>query len=119
MSQDYIYDFGLTQNHKGLHKENRKQETIDDDIPNALKIRDEYTFCAHGILHTPPDSTFETNTNINWYLYTQELTQKTTAAATATRGARGANTRPTAAMKSYTSLALFQSTNENDSQGSH
>jgi len=38
----------------------------------------------------PPLSTFVTKTNINWYLYTQELTQNTMAAARATRGARGA-----------------------------
>lgn len=48
----------------------------------------------------PPLSVFETNTNISWYLYTQELIQKTTAQATATSGARGAKKKPTAAMNS-------------------
>ena len=50
---------------------------------------------------TPPVSTRETKTNMSWYLYTQELIQKMIAAATATRGARGAKNRPTAPMKSY------------------
>jgi hypothetical protein len=38
-------------------------------------------------------------------LYTQELIQKTTAAATVTRGAKGAKTKPTVPMKSYISIS--------------
>lgn len=50
---------------------------------------------------TPPVSTFVMKTNINWYLYTQEPNQKTTAPARATSGAKGAKTSATVAMKSY------------------
>jgi len=41
------------------------------------------------------------NMNISWYLYTHEQSQKTRAAARVTRGARGANTSPTAPMNNY------------------
>jgi len=40
------------------------------------------------------------NTNINWYLYTHEEIQKTIAPARETRGASGAKTSATVAMKS-------------------
>ena len=49
---------------------------------------------------TPPLSTLDTNTNMSWYLYTQELIQKTIAAATTTSGASGAKTNPTAPINS-------------------
>lgn len=42
------------------------------------------------------------NTNINWYLYTHEEIQKTIAPARETRGASGAKTIATVAMKSCT-----------------
>jgi hypothetical protein len=41
---------------------------------------------------TPPLSTFVVKTNISWYLYTHELTQKTIAPAKTTKGANGAKT---------------------------
>ena len=43
---------------------------------------------------------------MSWYLYTNDPSQKTTQAATATSGAIGANTSPTAAMKSKFELRI-------------
>ena len=95
----------LTEDHNALHEDDTRQETVDNDVPHTLRwIFSQYATTMSSALLTPPLSVFDTKTNINRYLYTHELTQKTTAQATATRGASGAKKNPTAAMNSRLEL---------------
>lgn len=66
---------------------------------------------------TPPLSTFDVNTNMSWYLYTQELIQNTSAAANTTRGASGAKTIATVPMNKMFVLGASPLVSRNGSTG--